>query len=316
MTLPGRGGTGGHIQRRLPPLEAFEAFEAAARLSSYAAAAHHLGISPAAARRRVGALERALGVALFQPKRLPLELSQEGRELKVRLSGALADISEATLHLARQKTTGTLTVCAGPTLASLWLMPRLKVFAAQWPGIHLNVVPLADNERAPTRADLSIIFREERPLDGLVQLSSAVDLFPVCSPSLLNGKPLRSADDLDGHTLLQCDGGEEWRKWLAAAGAKPLDRFRTFRFSNASLAVHAAIHGQGIALASHVTISHLLRDGRLVIPLKLSVASPSTMYVTSRKPLRRGAVQRAFVGWAATELRSSRRLPYFDAPPP
>ncbi|WP_404864717.1 LysR substrate-binding domain-containing protein, partial [Escherichia coli] len=49
----------------------------------------------------------------------------------------------------------------------------------------------------------------------------ADELFPVCSPALLQGdKPLRCPEDLAHHTLLQASGGydDDWRLWLTAAG--------------------------------------------------------------------------------------------------
>jgi LysR family glycine cleavage system transcriptional activator len=50
---------------RLPPLEWIRAFEAAARLGSFTAAAEDLGLTQAAVSQRIGQLEKHLGTPLF-----------------------------------------------------------------------------------------------------------------------------------------------------------------------------------------------------------------------------------------------------------
>ena len=57
------------MARRLPPLNALRAFEAAARHLSFVDAADELSVTPAAVSHQVKALEAHLGVGLFQ--RLP-----------------------------------------------------------------------------------------------------------------------------------------------------------------------------------------------------------------------------------------------------
>ena len=67
------------MTRRLPPLGALRAFEAAARHESFAKAADELAVTPAAVSQQIRQLEADLGVTLF--RRLPrgLVLTRAGR---------------------------------------------------------------------------------------------------------------------------------------------------------------------------------------------------------------------------------------------
>ena len=67
------------MRRRLPPLNALRAFEAAARHSSFALAAEELGVTPAAVSQQVKGLEEQLKVELFRRQPRGLSLTNAGR---------------------------------------------------------------------------------------------------------------------------------------------------------------------------------------------------------------------------------------------
>ena len=80
-------------QRKLPPLSALRAFEAAARHESAKRAAEELSVTATAISHQIRSLEESLGVALFVRKPRKLELTASGRELKEVLEGAFDSIS-------------------------------------------------------------------------------------------------------------------------------------------------------------------------------------------------------------------------------
>ncbi len=207
-------------------------------------------------------------------------------------------------------TKGRLSIEAGPTLGSLFLMPRLKQFEQRWPDISLSLVPQANEGGAA--GDLQLLLSPTRPKDRMVHLAARIQLFPVCSPSLIGSQPCNVIEDLQRFTLLHCDHGEEWRKWLHAAKAGALDRYKNFKLPNAALAMQAALQGQGMALASHITALHLLNAGKLVVPFRESVFSPHRMYITSGRVLPAKAPPHAFLAWAAEQLREGWKYPAFD----
>ncbi len=98
-------------------------------------------------------------------------------------------------------------------------------------------------------------------------------LFPVCAPKFLRGPhALRSPSDLKHHALLHLDVRRDWLKWLDAAGVADADLSRGAVFNQASMAIDAAIDGQGIALARTALAAWDLRKGRLARPFDFALS--------------------------------------------
>ncbi|MGE3335960.1 MAG: LysR substrate-binding domain-containing protein [Rhodospirillaceae bacterium] len=297
-------------RRRLPSAETLALFEVASRHMSFADAAVELGITTKKLHQRLEVLQRDLSAVLFAGNEAPIALTEVGRMYFGQLTEIFADLRRVTGVVPKQRTRGRISIAAGPTLGALWLIPRLKQFERQWPDIHLSFVPETDNGKPA--GDLQLILSKTRPKDRVVHLSVSIELFPVCSPSVVSSKPFNSIGDLRRFSLLHCDRGEEWRKWLRVARGDSLDSYGNLKLPNASLAVQAALHGQGVALASHITVSHLLTAGKLVAPFKQSVFSPFQMYITSEGELSPKALPRTFLAWAAEQLREGRKHPAFN----
>ena len=87
------------MARRLPPLNALRAFEAAARHGSFSGAAEELRVTDSAVSQQVRTLERYLGTRLF--KRLPrgLLLTELGSTYLPVLTAGFDRLSEATARL-------------------------------------------------------------------------------------------------------------------------------------------------------------------------------------------------------------------------
>jgi len=107
------------------------------------------------------------------------------------------------------------------------------------------------------------------------------DVFPVCSPALLEGEhPLREPQDLRYHTLLHDDfSREDWRIWLTAAGVDDVDPGRGLSFSHTSIMLEAAESGQGVALGRTPLVADDLARGRLVKPFEISLPADYAYYV-------------------------------------
>jgi LysR family glycine cleavage system transcriptional activator len=123
--------------RRLPPLNALRAFEAAARNGGFTAAARELSVSPAAISQYVSSLEAHLGVKLF--RRLPrgLELTDAGRAYLPGLEEGFATLAAATSALRGRPRAGRLVVSTLPSFATGWLVPRLPDFRRRYPEIDV-----------------------------------------------------------------------------------------------------------------------------------------------------------------------------------
>jgi LysR family transcriptional regulator, glycine cleavage system transcriptional activator len=112
----------------------------------------------------------------------------------------------------------------------------------------------------------------------------AEELFPVCSPTFLQGRnALRSPADLARHTLLHVNDRSDWSKWLEAVDVTTADVDRGPIFSQASMAIDAAVDGQGIALARTALAAWDLRAGRLVRPFALALKAPYAYWIVCPK---------------------------------
>ena len=109
----------------------------------------------------------------------------------------------------------------------------------------------------------------------------AEHLFPVCSPALLAGKPLRRPEDLAQHTLLHTTvSREDWQLWLTAAGL-PLSiaKQRGLMFDQGFMAVQAAMEGLGVALGRTHLVEDDIAAGRLVVPFDTVLPQDAGYYV-------------------------------------
>jgi LysR family transcriptional regulator, glycine cleavage system transcriptional activator len=310
MVCAGLGERPFFMRKRLPPLNPLRAFEATARHLSVSRAAKELNVTPGAVSHQVRALEEALRVKLFRRTAGHLQLSSYGSAYQPAIAAAFDSIAEASALLTRQKTEGDLVVSCVQALASFWLIPRLGTFAERYPDIRLKLV--AAEEADPTDVDVAIRYGAG-PWPGFhAQLWSHMELFPVCSPTLVNQKPLRSVADLAAHTLLHGDeDGNEWQMWLSAARAPTMVGARYLKLSNWHLAIEAAIYGHGITLGDSITASSLLAEGKLVMPFGITVPASGAFYIVCRNELRNAATLRAFTDWLNSELVPEKRI----APP-
>src|SRR5437016_5311281 len=105
------------MPRRLPPLNALKAFEAAARHESFTRAAEELFVTQGAVSHQVKALEAELGVKLFIRERQRLAITEAGRQYLAVVRDALDRIAVGTERLLERQNSGVLTVSTSPDFA-------------------------------------------------------------------------------------------------------------------------------------------------------------------------------------------------------
>lgn len=262
------------MARRLPPLNALRAFEAAARHGSFTLAAEELHVTPAAISHQVKALEAQLGLPLFRRLTRGLVLTDAGRAYLPELTEGLDRLARATERLFGHGIAGTLTVSVLPSFATRWLVPRLSGFRARHP--ELDVVVHASQDSVDFRrqdVDVAIRYGRGRYRGLHAKLVLTEETFPVCSPALLSGPvPLRAPDDLRRQVLLHegqpCSDEHwiTWEPWIALLDLAGFDWRRGPRFTDAHMLLQACLGGQGVAIGRSVLIAEDLAAGRLVRP--------------------------------------------------
>jgi LysR family transcriptional regulator, glycine cleavage system transcriptional activator len=291
--------------RKLPPLNALRAFEAAARLLSFKRAAAELHVTPAAVSHQVRALESQLGVALFVRLHRALALTPAGARYLPPLSDAFDRLEAAGAALSARGRAPRLVLSVVPSFGANWLVPRLGQFRARHPEIDLVVLSsseLVDFARDPV--DVGVRFGPGGWPGVRADLLLAEEYLPVVSPKLARGKrPLRRPEDLRRHTLLHDENHEAWRVWLASAGVAGVDPERGVVFSDSSQLVAAAAAGQGVALARKLLAEPYLRRRALVRPFQGSVPAAFAYYVVSAESRAGEPAIRAFRDWIVKAAR-------------
>jgi LysR family transcriptional regulator, glycine cleavage system transcriptional activator len=272
--------------RRLPPLNALKAFEAAARAESFTRAADELNVTQAAVSHQVKALEGTLGIRLFNRERQRLALTEAGREYLIVVRDALDRIAVGTARLVQRQSAGVLTISASPDFAAKWLVHRIGRFAESHPDIDLRVLATAHHvDFAREDVDLAIRHGDGKwPGLDVVRLCSE-RLFPVCSPKLLSGRNrIAGAADLLKFPLLRLEDWTTWARWFEAAGlADAVSLAHGPVLNRASMLIDAAAEGQGIALARTALAARDIIGGRLVQPIEVSLRVANTYWIVCPK---------------------------------
>jgi putative choline sulfate-utilization transcription factor len=255
----------------LPPMQAVFVFEAAARLSSFTAAARELGSTQPAVSQRIVQLETDLGALLFERSHRGVKLTEDGMRLFEAVKKSLDEIRHAAADIRVRTARGTLTILTDFGFATYWLMPRLAEFKRAVPGVNVKIVTSQegfDPER--DRADIAIAFGA-----GEWSRYRSTRLFPeqvtpVCTPAFRNAHPdVTSAADLRSLPLLHVQATYperwlDWKGWFAKQGlsAPPEDEGMTF--NSYALVIHAALSHQGVALGWVPLVDELIATGQLV----------------------------------------------------
>lgn len=289
--------------RRLPSLNGLRAFESAARLGSFTAAAGELHVTQAAVSRSVKLLEAQLGCSLFERHANALTLTDAARLLLPELTGAFARMAAAVERASGRAAKNVLTVGVGPTFAMRWLIPRLGRFQAEHPQADIHIT--TGGAQAPLRDEWTCsITLGRNPAPGV----TSVPLFspwyaPVCSPRV--AKKLREPKDLYRSTLLDVRHAPgDWSLWLARAGVDEAKVANRVVFEFYAFAIQAALDGVGVAIGLHPYIVDDLAAGRLVTPFGLSVPKQQGWYLTFRKTATERPDFVAFMKWVRQEARA------------
>ncbi len=296
------------MARKLPPLNALRAFEAAARLLSFTKAAAELHVTQAAISHQVKTLEEHLGLSLFRRLNRRLVLTEAGQGYLPVLREAFDAIAEGTQRLHRDENSGPLHITVVPSFAAKWLLPRMSRFRDRHPDIDVMV---SANNQSVDFADgvfeMGIRYGAGNYPGLRTDLLLSDEVFPICSPKLLEGPhPLRGPEDLRHHTLLhdevsRHDESPDWRSWLQAVGVKGVDWRRGPGFSDSSMVIEAAAAGQGVALGHRWLAAADLESGRIVMPFGPATPSKWSYYVVSPPAQAERRRVRLFRDWLLEE---------------
>lgn len=262
------------LRRTVPSMSALATFEAAARLSSFTAAAAELGVTQAAVSRQIKLLEDDLNTRLFIRANRRVMLTSPGMALASTVGPAFQGMAEMIETIRQPAMEGSVNVGASIAFCHFWVLPRLSDFRSRHPEVRLKLV--ADDNPSDLRRDkLDVAFRFGKPpfADARSLASAPDDVFPVCSPALLHRFSMSPQDAaLAKLPLIASDivnpSWLTWRTWAQGVGlgadiGLASDR-SGLRFNHYTDTIQAAVNGEGVALGWRVLLKGHLDEGRLV----------------------------------------------------
>jgi len=255
--------------RKLPPLNAVRAFEAAARHISFTKAADELRVTHGAVSRQVALLEDWFGVKLFRRAPSQLTLTPAGHIYYREVTAVLDRLALASMNLKQHGATSVLRISAPPTFTMRWLIPRISSFQKLRPDVEprltTSIAPLHIQD---TSFDIAIRGNVGEPPPGWRSHPFMTEMIaPVCHASLLSGTQLKRPEELRRHTLITyLTEPYPWSQWFAQAGAEMDAAQETLRFEQMFFALQATQERMGIGLFPLFLVVDELMNGQLCLP--------------------------------------------------
>jgi DNA-binding transcriptional LysR family regulator len=280
------------------------AFAAAARLGSFTRAAEDLCVTQGAISRAIARLESHFGQPLLQRNAHRLTLTDAGRQLLESVAGPLAAIESASAALLSRDRQHHLTLSAVPTLASVWLIPRLPDFHRRYPQIRLDFVPYRRNEDfSGTTPDAAILAGTADRWPGL-QCDYVIgsEMVPICHPDRAHarheaGRWSQPAELLDEPLLYHTTAPANWQHWLWAAGVPSAAPALAKGFDQVSILVQAVKADMGVAVLQRCLVRDEIAAGRVVAPFDLPIKLTRGYFLCAPRERRDHLALAKFRGW-------------------
>ena len=288
-------------------LDSLRIFESAARLRSFTSAAREQGTTQPAISQQVKRLEAQLGTRLFDRIYRGIELTEAGVLLFTQIHQALRIMDEGIAQASGRGQREVLQVATDFAFASFWLMPRLPRFHQANPQVDVSLVT-GERSHAMLRPDIdvAVLFGDGRFHHGESRRLFEEEVFPVCSPRLIEGHGQEHADwqrlpllHLRGE---QASGWFDWAGVFRGLGLAVPPAPGQLRFDNYTLLIQAAIAGQGVAIGWRHLVDALVEQGLLCRPIRESLRSERGYHVVLPPRKRRSELIQRFVDWLDAEL--------------
>ncbi|MGE8566218.1 MAG: LysR substrate-binding domain-containing protein [Achromobacter sp.] len=285
---------------KLPPLNSLRVFDAAARHEAFGRAAQELHVTHGAVSRQIRLLEEALGLTLFERRNRAVFLTDAGRQLLAVTQGLFEQLKAGLAQLQQADTEAPLVVSCEPTIAMMWLIPRLPDFQRGHPGMQVHLYAAGGPVDFAAQGVDVALRRNDFEWDAALHAQRVCDEWtgPVCRPGRAP-----AADWRDGVALGSATRPGAWRQWAQAAGSKAPRRIGPV-YEHFYLSLQAAAAGLGVAVGSALMARDALRDHRLEAPCGF-VRDGSAYFLLSPRPFGNDPRAAAFLAWLRHEAAKS-----------
>jgi len=233
-------------------------------------AAEELSVTPGAISQHIKALEDWVGAPLFERRSQGVRLTTTGARLLPEFTEAFDRLGSAVRALRNALPQPVLSIATLPSVALLWLSPRLPAIRKALPQVKISVTAMESPPNLERELfDLSLFLIEPTGAPREILLEQD-EILPVCAPELASR--LARPEDLAGEVLLHdASWIGDWPLWAMRTGHDIGRAEDGPRFSLYSLALEEARHGAGVLMGHHALVEPLLVAGALVAPFPETV---------------------------------------------
>jgi len=254
----------------LPPLKSLRVFEACIRLGNFTRAAKELNVGQPAISHQIHALERDLGLKLFERRGAQTLPTADALIYYRGIAGGLADMARASATIRRGNRPPGLTLATYPGIAMFWVMPRLSKVKQADPGLIIRVTTAERDQDMPLEdVDCAILFGdgnwpgyESRRLmrEVVVPIAAPVVAARLTGRSwaaILQSGPLIHLEDRDRRWFT-------WTDWRDQRSPETQEIDAGITVTNHGIAIHQTLMGHGIALGWSGVIDEMIENHLLV----------------------------------------------------
>ncbi len=261
-------------------LDYYYIFYETAQCESFSKAAEKLYISQSAISQCIHQLERELQVQLFVRSRKGITLTKEGLLLFGKIEPAIVSISqgEALIESFRHLESGTLSIAAGDSIATHYLLPYLEKFHARYPNVKIEMANSYSSQLLRLvnegKADIAFINLPAEDDELCIKPCKTIHDIFVCGMNFDNSKTY-SWEELCEQSLILLEKNSSSRRYVE----------KIFKEKNLALKpqIELAVHDLLIRFASiHLGLSCVVEEfseeslsSGLIKPLKLEPPIPS-----------------------------------------
>ncbi len=200
-------------------LDYYRVFYETARFRSFSTAAQQLYISQSAISQCIHQLENDLNVQLFVRTRKGVSLTNEGKILFLKVENAINSIEQGENQLERLRhlESGELTIAAGDTITSHFLLKYLEEFHASYPDIRIEMANSYSSQMLSLvkegKADLAFVNMPSNDDELVIEPCFSIHDIFVCGPDF-EKKSSYSWEEVSDLPLILLEKNSSSRRFL------------------------------------------------------------------------------------------------------
>lgn len=286
------------MNKKLPPLNALKAFDAAARHLNFTKAAEDLFVTQAAVSHQIKLLEEFLGVKLFHRRNRLLAFTEFGSQYYEEIRPLLEQIALVTDKIRLQNHRQILSISVPQTFGMHWLVPRLNDFHQKFPDIEVRLKGVDQDEgQLGKEIDVAIYYGLGNWQNLEVIPLGQARIVILASQNYLTANPITRPEDLEGKHLLHVGSPNKWKKMVQHLNLTNVDAESGSTFSHTFMALQAAMHQQGVAIANRILAQHEIEKGTVIEPFPTELYDEKAFYVVYPPQMANTEKVQHFIQW-------------------